>query len=95
MDTALRALNRFGLGARFGERRRVRDPRGWLRAQVDGGPPLVEAPAAGSPVAISDAIRAFRMPAQPNRQRPRQPPPTEILPEAQRPPEAQIGRAHV
>jgi uncharacterized protein (DUF1800 family) len=68
MDSALRALNRFGLGARVGERRRINDPRGWLRGQLAGGAPVVSAPAAGSPVAIADAIRAFRMPAQANQQ---------------------------
>ena len=60
MDTALRALNRFGLGARIGERRRIGDVRAWLRAQLDGPPPVIAAPAAGSPAALSEAIRAFR-----------------------------------
>jgi uncharacterized protein (DUF1800 family) len=68
MDTALRALNRFGLGARVGERRRMRDPREWLRAQLEGGAPLVDAPPAGSPTAIGEALRAFRPPAQGNPQ---------------------------
>ncbi|HXH81577.1 MAG TPA: DUF1800 domain-containing protein [Candidatus Tectomicrobia bacterium] len=58
MDIALSALNRFGLGARPGERDRIADPRGWLRAQLDGGPPLLASePAADA--AIGDAIRAF------------------------------------
>lgn len=37
MDAHLRALNRFGLGARIGELRRgaSTDPRGWLRARLD------------------------------------------------------------
>ena len=39
MNSTLRALNRFGLGARVGERRRIGDPRGWLRAQLKGGAP--------------------------------------------------------
>ena len=64
MDTTLRALNGFGLGARPGERGRLRDPRGWLRGQLKGAPPLLRAPADASPDAISEAIRAFR-PAAP------------------------------
>jgi uncharacterized protein (DUF1800 family) len=68
MDSALRALNRFGLGARIGERRRVDDPRGWLRAQLDGSAPVPDTPSVASPAAIADAIRAFRMPAQANQQ---------------------------
>ena len=44
MNSALRALNGFGLGARPGERRRVTDPRGWLRAQLTAAPPLPAAP---------------------------------------------------
>jgi len=68
MDSALRALNRFGLGARIGERRRVADPQGWLRAQLDGSAPVPATPASASPAAIADAIRAFRMPAQGNQQ---------------------------
>ena len=34
MDRTLRALSRFGLGARIGEARGVTDPRGWLFEQV-------------------------------------------------------------
>ena len=68
MDAAIRALNRFGLGARPGERGHLGDPRGWLRAQLEGGPPAATAPAAATPTAVSDAIRAFRMPAPANRQ---------------------------
>ena len=64
MDTALRALNRFGLGARIGERRRINDPRAWLRAQLAGGAPAIAAPPAGAPAALGDAIRAFRGPAR-------------------------------
>ena len=60
METALRALNRFGLGARIGERRRIDDPKAWVRAQLDGAPPAIAAPPAGSPSALGDAIRAFR-----------------------------------
>ena len=64
MDTALRALNRFGLGARIGERRRISDPQAWLRAQLDGGAPTIAAPPAGAPAALGEAIRAFRGPAR-------------------------------
>jgi uncharacterized protein (DUF1800 family) len=60
MNSTLRALNGFGLGARAGERQRVGDARGWLRAQLQGDAPLLPAPAEGSPSAIADAIRAFR-----------------------------------
>jgi uncharacterized protein (DUF1800 family) len=34
VDSALRALNRFGLGARIGERAGLSDPRGWLEEQL-------------------------------------------------------------
>jgi uncharacterized protein (DUF1800 family) len=67
MDPAIRALNRFGLGARPNERGRLRDPRGWLRAQLDDRAPVSEAPAGVTPTAVHDAIRAFRMPARTNR----------------------------
>ena len=39
MDATLRALNRFGLGARPGDRAQVRNPKAWLREQLEGGPP--------------------------------------------------------
>lgn len=64
MDGALRALNRFGLGARTGERRRINDPRAWLRAQLAGGAPAIAAPPAGTPAALGEAIREFRGPAR-------------------------------
>jgi uncharacterized protein (DUF1800 family) len=38
MNETLRALNRFGLGARIGQRRALRDPKAWLRAQLEGQP---------------------------------------------------------
>ena len=60
MNPTLRALNGFGLGARPGERRRVTDAKGWLRAQLQGDVSLSVTPAAGSSSAIADAIRAFR-----------------------------------
>jgi uncharacterized protein (DUF1800 family) len=64
MDQTLRALNGFGLGARPGERARIRDPRGWLRAQLTGESPALPVPAEAMPEAIADAIAAFR-PAAP------------------------------
>ena len=64
MDPALRALNGFGLGARPGERRRVSDPRAWLRAQLQGGPPLLRAPDEATPDAIDEAIAVFRAAGQ-------------------------------
>jgi uncharacterized protein (DUF1800 family) len=57
VNEALRALNRFGLGARPGERASVGDPRRWLRAQLEGLPPPGPRPAA-SPAAIAEALRA-------------------------------------
>ena len=68
MDAALRALNGFGLGARPGERRRAGDPRGWLRGQLQGAPPLLRAPVEATPDAIDEAITAFRAAAQGNDQ---------------------------
>ena len=35
MDLEIRALNRFGMGARVGERGKIKDPRNWLRSQLD------------------------------------------------------------
>jgi uncharacterized protein (DUF1800 family) len=64
MDVPLRALNRFGLGGRRGERQRISDARGWLKSQLDGGPPLFGADEATSPAAIGDALRRLRMPGQ-------------------------------
>ena len=64
MDVALRALNRFGLGARRGERQRISDPRGWLKAQLDGGAPALHASNIPAPGAIGDAVRGLRMPGQ-------------------------------
>ncbi len=60
MDGTLRALNRFGLGARIGERDGIRDPKSWLRDQLEGQPPRVAAPAHASPEAIGDAVRGLR-----------------------------------
>ena len=60
MDATLRALNRFGLGARPGDRAQVRNPKAWLREQLEGGPPRFSAPAAASPADIAAAVRALR-----------------------------------
>jgi uncharacterized protein (DUF1800 family) len=72
MDHTLRALNRFGLGARSGERRRITDPRGWLNAQLDRGAPTLRPADITSPAAIGDAIRGLRMPGQRDEQERRQ-----------------------
>jgi uncharacterized protein (DUF1800 family) len=68
MDITLRALNRFGLGARRGERRRVGDGRDWLRGQIDGGAPTIAAPGGVSPAAIGETLRAYRMAGQGDQQ---------------------------
>jgi uncharacterized protein (DUF1800 family) len=60
VDTRLRALNRFGLGARVGERDGLSDSRGWLRRQLSGAPPVLPAPDGASPDAIGDALRGLR-----------------------------------
>jgi uncharacterized protein (DUF1800 family) len=40
MDDTIRALNRFGLGARARERDSIAAPRDWLRAQLDAFDPI-------------------------------------------------------
>jgi uncharacterized protein (DUF1800 family) len=60
MDVTLRALNRFGLGARRGERRTIGDARQWLRAQLDGGAPSLATPAGVDSTTIGEALRAVR-----------------------------------
>ena len=72
MDATLRALNRFGLGARRGERQTIGDGRQWLRAQLDGGAPSLAAPAGVNASAIGDALRAIRMAGQADEQERRQ-----------------------
>jgi uncharacterized protein (DUF1800 family) len=44
MDLKIRALNRFGLGARIGERDSDADPRAWLRRQVERGSQTIHGP---------------------------------------------------
>jgi uncharacterized protein (DUF1800 family) len=56
------AANRFGLGARPGELRSVgADPRGWLTAQLRGGPPFITAAdLAASQVTLARALELRR-----------------------------------
>lgn len=61
MDVALRALNRFGLGARPGEKAHISDAREWLRRQLEGGEARMRAPDGASPEAIGAALRGVRM----------------------------------
>jgi uncharacterized protein (DUF1800 family) len=61
-DERLRALNRFGLGARVGEPARLADPRGWLRGQLDGDARITAGVPADSD--ISGAIQAYRRAGQ-------------------------------
>ena len=41
VDASIRALTRFGLGARIGEPESVGDPRQWLRAQLERAQPTL------------------------------------------------------
>ena len=66
MDATLRALNRFGLGARRGERQRIGDARNWLRGQLDGGVPALAPPSGVTAASIGEALRAIRMNGQGN-----------------------------
>ncbi len=68
MNATVRALNRFGLGARVGERQRLGDPRAWLRAQLQGGPPALSPPPEATPSAVTDAVRSFRALGQASRE---------------------------
>jgi uncharacterized protein (DUF1800 family) len=65
MDKQLRALNRFGLGARFDERRRMGGPHDWLRSQIDRAP-TVAPPSGINDTVMADALRAVRMAGQGN-----------------------------
>ena len=60
MNPALRALNRFGLGARPGEADALGEPREWLMAQLDEPPPLLDDPSLPTAEDLSEAIRALR-----------------------------------
>ncbi|MBA2556979.1 MAG: DUF1800 domain-containing protein [Chloroflexi bacterium] len=61
ISMALRALNRFGLGAGIGQRAHIDDERGWLMEQLKGGAPTLAAPDGASPREIGGALRAIRM----------------------------------
>jgi len=63
MDVSLRALNRFGLGARRGEAKGIGDARGWLRSQLKAVPRL-EPPNVATPEALAQAVHTFRSAAQ-------------------------------
>ena len=58
IDPALQALNRFGLGARPGEKRAVTDPRDWVLAQLEG--PAAAQPAGSAPTDASVALAELR-----------------------------------
>ena len=72
MDATLRALNRFGLGARRGERQKIGDGRQWLKAQLDGGTPSLAPPDGVTATTVGEALRAIRMAGQGNEQERRQ-----------------------
>ena len=72
MDATLRALNRFGLGARRGERQKIGDGRQWLKAQLDGGTPSLAPPDGVTATSVGEALRAIRMAGQGNEQERRQ-----------------------
>jgi uncharacterized protein (DUF1800 family) len=58
MDLALHALNRFGLGARIGEGRRLSDPRAWLHDQLEQSVPVPRG--MSSPTDVAAALRGLR-----------------------------------
>lgn len=59
MDHALTALNRFGLGARIGERGGLSDPRGWLRQQLRPEAALLERADVPTDEVVDGAARAL------------------------------------
>ena len=59
IDPRLRALNRFGLGARPGELSQI-DPKGWLRAQVQPAAAINPDKSLLTTKAIIDALAAAR-----------------------------------
>lgn len=59
VDPALRALNRYGMGARIGERRALSDPRGWLKSQLRPERALLEDD--GLPTAATATAAARRV----------------------------------
>ena len=60
MNEALKALNRFGLGARVGERRRIGDPGVWLRSQLDPARARLDAAGLPSLKGIGSALQQLR-----------------------------------
>lgn len=60
MDPALRALNRFGLGARVGEREALHDPRGWLRRQLRPAAAILDDGRLPDAEAIGEAVEVLR-----------------------------------
>ena len=72
MDATLRALNRFGLGARRGERQKIGDGRQWLMAQLDGGTPSLAPPDGVNATTVGEALRAIRRAGQGDEQERRQ-----------------------
>jgi uncharacterized protein (DUF1800 family) len=60
VDQALRALNRFGLGARIGERSTLGGPRGWLLSQLDSGAASMQRPLPPAGRTPSEIARRLR-----------------------------------
>ena len=60
MNSTLRALNRFGLGARVGEKERISDPRNWLKSQLDPSRTGIEATNLPSLEEVGSALRRSR-----------------------------------
>jgi uncharacterized protein (DUF1800 family) len=60
MNAALRALNRFGLGARPGEVDTLGDPKRWLTRQFEGPPPLLDDSSLPSPATLGEGMRELR-----------------------------------
>jgi len=60
MNAALRALNRFGLGARPGEAARILSPRDYLHAQLVGAPPLLQSPGLPTSEEVGRANQAIQ-----------------------------------
>ncbi len=59
MNEQLRALNRFGLGARVGECERIGEPRAWLRDQLEAVADAGSAPDPDEPVSLEEALEAL------------------------------------
>ena len=60
MNATLRALNRFGLGARVGEADRIDDPRNWLKSQLDPSRTGIQATHLPSLEEVGSALRQTR-----------------------------------